>query len=122
MSFVANCRVEKKKDKVDTNDSVQDLQVTNLFLSLYGQVAIVKFRNLLSPRNLIDTPYKDIRLAIQNYISPKKRAVTSERAKILSVLQSGGESDDDYLARLREEARYFNFEKLKIATKLEESR
>ena len=65
----------------------------------------------MSPRNLIDTPYKDIRLAIQNYISPKERerVVTAERAKFLSVIQAVGESDDDFLARLREEARYCDF-------------
>ena len=54
----------------------------------------------MSPRNLIDTPYKDISLAIQNYISPKERVVTAERAKFLSVIQGVGESDDNFLARL----------------------
>ena len=64
---------------------------------------------------MIDTPCKDIRLAIQNYISPKERVVTAERTKFLSVIQSVGESDDDFLARLREEAGYCDFEKLKTA-------
>ena len=74
MSFVAKCRAEKKEDKVNNDGTVQDLQVTNLFLSMCGQDAIIiKLRSLMSPRNLIDTPYKDIRLAIQNYISPKDR-------------------------------------------------
>ena len=116
MSFVAKCRAEKKKDKVKTDGTVQDLQLTNLFLNLRGQDAIIKFSSLLSPRNLIDTPYKEIRLAIQNYIFPQKRVVTAERAKFLSILQSARESDDDHLSRLREEARYCNFEKLKTAT------
>ena len=115
MSFVAKCRAEKKEDKVNTDGTVQDLQVTNLFLSMCGQDAIIKLRSLISPRNLIDTPYKDIRLAIQNYISPKERVVTAERAKFLSVIQGVGESDDDFLAPLREEARCCDFEKLKTA-------
>ena len=72
MSFVAKCRAEKKEDKVNTDGTVQDLKVTNLFLSMCGQDAIIKLRSLMSPRILIDTPYKDIRLAIQNYISPKE--------------------------------------------------
>ena len=113
MSFVAKCRAEKKEDKVNTDGTVQDLQVTNLFLSMCGQDAIIKLRSLMSPRNLIDTPYKDIRLAIQNYISPKERVITAGRAKFLSVIQGVGESDDDFLARLREEARFCDFEKLK---------
>ena len=102
MSFVAKCRPEKKEDKVNTDGSVHDLQVTNLFPSMCGQGAIIKLRSLMSPRNLIDTPYKDIRLAIQNYISPKARVVTAEGANFLSVIQGVGESDDDFLARLRE--------------------
>ena len=78
---------EKKEDKLNNDNTVQDLQVTSLFLSMCGQDAITKLRSLLSPRNLIDTPYKDIRLAIQNYFSPKERVVMAERAKFLSVIQ-----------------------------------
>ena len=70
-SFVAKCRAEKKEDTINTDGTVQDLQITNLFLSMCGQDAIIKLRSLISPRNLIDTPYKDTRLAIQHYISPK---------------------------------------------------
>ena len=42
MSFVAKCRAEKKEDKVNTNGTVQDLQVSNLFLSMCWQDAIFK--------------------------------------------------------------------------------
>ena len=42
MSFVAKCRAEKKEDKINTDGTVQHLQVTNLFLSKCGQNAIVK--------------------------------------------------------------------------------
>ena len=111
-SFVAKCRAEKKEDKTKTNGTVQDLQVTNLFLSMYGQDAFIKLRSLIRPRNLIDTPYKDIRLDIQNYISSKERVVTAEKANFPSVIQGVLESDDDSLARLKE-ARYCDFEKLK---------
>ena len=79
MSFVAKYRAEKKEDKVNNDGTVQDLQVTSLFLSMCGQDAIINFRSLMSPRNLIDTPYNDIRLAIQNYISPKESVVTAEK-------------------------------------------
>ena len=59
-------------------------------------------------------------MAIQNYTSPKERVVTAERAKFLSVIQVVGESDDDFLARFRKEARYCDFEKLKTAANPEE--
>ena len=38
----------------------------------------------------------------------------------MSVIQGVGESDDDFLARLREEARYFDLKKLKTAVNPEE--
>ena len=74
-----------------------------------GQDAIIKLRSQVSPRNLIDTQYKNIRLAIPNYISPKERVVTAKIAKYMSVIQGVGESDDDFLVRLGEEARYCDF-------------
>ena len=118
MSFVAKCRAEKRK--VNNDGTVQDLQVTKLFLIMCVQDAIIKLRSLMSPRNLIDTPHNDIRLAIQKCFSPKERVVTAEKAKSLSVIQCVGESDDDFLARLREEARHCDFEKLKTAANPEE--
>ena len=120
MSFVAKCRAERKEDRVNTDATAQELQVTNLFLSMCGQDAIIKLRSLMSPKIFIDTPYKDIRLAIQNYVSPKERVVTAERAKFRSVIQGVGDSHNDFLARLREEARYCDFEKLKTAANPEE--
>ena len=111
MSFVAKCRTKKKEDKINTDGTVQDLQVTNLFLNMCGKDAFIKLRSLMSPRNLLDTPHKDIRLPIQNYISSKERVVTAEMAKFLSVIQGVRESDDDLLARLREKARYCDFQK-----------
>ena len=89
----------------------------NQFLSMYGQDAIFNFRSLMSPRNSIDTPYTYVRLAIQNYISPKDSV---NGRKVLSVIQGVGDSNDGFLARLSEEARYCDFEKLKTAANPEE--
>ena len=40
----------------------------------------------MSPKKLFDTPYKEIRQATQNCISPKERVEPAERAKFLSVV------------------------------------
>ena len=74
----------------------------------------------MSPKELLDTSFKEIRQAIQNYITPKERVETAERAKFLSVVQGVGESDDDFLARLKEEARCSDLEKLETVTNHEE--
>ena len=73
----------------------------HLIFIMCGHDVIIKLRSLISPSNLIYTPYKDVRLAIQKYISLKERVLTAERAKFL----------DDFLERLREEARYRDFKK-----------
>ena len=87
MSFVGKWCAEKKEDKVNNDGTIVDLQVTNLFLSICGQDALLKLRSLMSPEKLLDTPFKEIRQAIQNYISSKERVETAERAKSLSVIQ-----------------------------------
>ena len=70
MSFFAKCPAEKKEDKVNTDGTVQDVQLTNVFLSMCVQDAVIKLSSLISSKNLIDTPYKDIKMTIQNYVSP----------------------------------------------------
>ena len=121
MSSVPKCRAERKDDKINKDGTIVDLQVTNLFLSMCGQDASIKVRSLMSPKKLIETPYKDIRSAIQNYVSPEERLIPTERAKFLSDVQGVGESDDDFLARRREEARYCEFGTLEKVTNLDKA-
>ena len=113
MSFVAKFLAEKKEDKVNTDGTIADLQVKNFFLNICGQDSLLKLRSLMSPKKLLDTPFKEITQTIQNYNSSKKIVDTAERAKFLSCVQGVLESDDNFVARLREEARYCDFEKLK---------
>ena len=63
MFFVVKCSAENNEEKNNTDSTTQDQRVTNLFLNMCGQDAITELRSLMSPKNLIDTPYKDIRLA-----------------------------------------------------------
>ena len=74
----------------------------------------------MSLKKLLDTPFKEISRAIQNYISPKVRVEMAEWAKFLSVVQGVGESDENFLACLRADASFCDFEKLKTVTNLEE--
>ena len=53
MSFVAKRRAEKKEDEVNNDGTILDLQVTNLFLSICGQDALLKLRSLMSPTKIV---------------------------------------------------------------------
>ena len=74
-----------------------DLQVTNLSISICGKDALPKFRIIMSPKKTTRQPIK--------YFSAKARVIMAERAKLLSVFQSVEEFNDDFVPRLRKEAR-----------------
>ena len=42
ISFVVKCRSEKKEDRIDTDSTIQDRQLTNCFLSMCEQDANIK--------------------------------------------------------------------------------
>ena len=119
MSFATKCLAEKKEDKINTDGTIQDLQVINFVLSMCGQDAIIIFRSLMSRKNLIGVLYKDVRSVIQNYVSPKERVVTAEKAKFLSVIQGLGKSDEDIRARRRDPVRELG--KIKFISGLRDS-
>ena len=119
MSFVAKYRA-KKDDKMNTDGTIVGLQVTNLFLITCRQEKIIHFRSLWSPRNLIDTPYKDIRSAIHNVITPKERVVTAEKAKFLSVIQSVPEFQSARYSRSQGKSTLLWLRKLKTVANTKE--
>ena len=48
VSFVAKCCVEKEKNKPNTDDTISDLQITNIFLSMCKEGKLLKLRSLMS--------------------------------------------------------------------------
>ena len=85
-----------------------------------GQDALPKFRNLMNPQKLLDTPFKGIRVLIEIYIFPKERIITARRAKFEPDVQGVGDSDYNFLVCQREEARYCDFQTLKTVNSSEE--
>ena len=67
-----------EEDEINTDGTILDLHVTNLFLIMCGQDAIIELRSPMSLENVIDTQYRDIRLAIKSFVPPKERVVTAE--------------------------------------------
>ena len=82
--------LKEEKDKINTDGTMLFLQVTNLFRSMCKKDAVIKLTSLISSRTLIDAPYKHMGLTIQNFISSKERVVTTERAKVFSIIQGMG--------------------------------
>ena len=60
VSFMAKFCTDRKTEKFNSGYTIVYLQVTNLFLSMCGQDAFLKLRSLMSPKKLVDTPFKEI--------------------------------------------------------------
>ena len=117
-------RVEKKRD-IDATPGTsgppavaaiaKDYQVTDFFMIQCGLEALIKLSSLVVPRNIEDMKFMDIRKDLINYLKPQERLVVAERTGFLQMSQGGEEAETDYLARLREAARYCKFVDLKAS-------
>ena len=127
-AFKARARVEKKRD-VDAIPGTsgppavaviaKDYQVTNFFMSQCSLEALIKLSSLVAPRNIEDMKFIDIRKDLINYLKPQERLVVAERTGVLQMSQGEEEEEEeaetDYLAKLREAARYCKFVDLKAS-------
>ena len=109
-SFQALARVKKWNDTEENND------VTDNFLSLCGTVALQKIINLVAPDNIEKMTFKEIYENLSCYLKPKNYIVIAERTKFHSLKQEDNESVMDFLCRLRCAAKTCKFDELKRVT------
>ena len=121
-AFERRARVEKQRD-IDATPGTsgppavaavaKEYQVTDFFMSDCGLEALIMLSSLVAPRNIEDMKFIDIRKHLINYLKPQERLVVAERTGFLQISQGGEEPETDYLARIREAARYCKFLDLK---------
>ena len=107
--FEALARVKKVRDR--RNEGEQN-EITDIFLATAGCEAIQKVSTMSYPRNLEEMTFKEIREVIKKNTRPKKRLVIAERTKFLETRQHPDESIVQFVHRLKERARYCEFERL----------
>ena len=86
----------------------EDYQVTDFFMSQCGLEALIKLSSLVALRNIEDMKLIDILKDLIIYLKPQERLVVAERIGFLQMSQ-WGEAETEYLARLREAARFCKF-------------
>ena len=64
--------------------------------------------------------FNEIHDVVRDYCRVREQVVVAERAVFLSAVQNRKESNDDFLERLRETARYCNFSELQSTADAEE--
>jgi len=104
--FAASARSKKLKDEEGS------LAITDLFLAKAGVDAIRRVSVMAHPKDLESMPFDEIRKVIMAAVRPQKKLVIAERVKFLSLRQEATESVQLYAERLRQTARFCEFDKL----------
>ena len=109
-AFKARCRAENKADVPAAGTTPADLQVTDQFLFRCGVESLMKVRSLVAPTK-VET--MEIETVLEKYLQQRKRQVIAEETKFVAFTQRNGETSGDFLAPLKEAARYCEFDYLK---------
>ena len=112
MSFAAKARSKGCKDIMATegeNALAQNLQITDLFLAVCGEEALVKLARLLKPRRLDNVPFKDIEKVALELVEPKQRLLIAERTNFLAIKLKPDESSDEVHLRINHSANRCEF-------------
>ena len=105
----ALARVKKLRDR---RSRVKQNEITDMFLSTAACKAIQRVSTMAYPRNLEELTFKEISKVIKRNIRPKNRLVIAERTKFLETRQQPDESIVRLIHRLKESARFCEFERL----------
>jgi len=93
-------------------DTADARPITDLFLAKAGVDAIRRASIMAAPAVLEDMAFADIKALIVAQLQPHKRLVVAERTQFMAMLQSEGETVQEYVHRLRHGAKHCAFDKL----------
>ena len=108
-SLAAQARTKGLTDTADARP------ITDLFLAKAGVDAIRRASIMAAPAVLEDMAFADIKALIVAQLQPHKRLVVAERTQFMAMLQSEGETVQEYVHRLRHGAKHCAFDKLGAA-------
>jgi hypothetical protein len=98
--FEAMCRRAKVSDELEGEFSPK----TDFFISIMGEQAYEKLRNLTAPKKPESMVFEQLKELIINHISPKKRITVAERYKFNMLKQDERETAAEFENRLRAQA------------------
>ncbi len=113
MSSLDKCRAEKKTDFAATASNAADFQITDKFFFCCGVKSLKKLKSLVAPKELKTMTFKNIEKVLKGYLEPQQSMTVAEQTRFVSIVQDRNEAASDFLARLRETARFCEFDHLK---------
>ena len=102
-------RVMKLRDR--RSEGKQN-EITDMFLATAGYEEIQEVSAIAYRKNLEELTFKEIGEVMKRNIRPKKRLVIAERTTFLETRQHSDESIVQFAHRLKERARYCEFESI----------
>ena len=113
-SFNAIARAKKWEDTEDKKEK------TDNFIACCGLSALEKIISIVSPEKLENMNFATIEETIKKFLEPEKRLIVAERTKFYNAKQKNDEKITQFVARLRDLAKYCEFDQLKTAKSPEE--
>ena len=110
LAFQAHCRAKGIVDKVQQSGGSA---MTDKFLERCGSKSILKLLVLLPGKDVDQLEFSELKKAIEAYVRPRERLIIADRTYFLQTMQRDGESVQDFLARLNEQADLCKWEELK---------
>ena len=108
-SFEAKVRGKQLTD----DETTGTLQITDLFLELCGEDAVLKLARVAKPRPLEKMPFKTLKQLTMELVEPKKLLTIAERTNFLAIRKNFDESTDDLHLRINHAADRCAFELFK---------
>ena len=94
---------------------IAEEKLTDEFLSNAGLKEVLKIKQIVAPNTVSIMKWEDIKLAIKNFLEPKKKLLIAERTIFMQMKQES-ETVGEFAARLREQAMKCEFENFKDST------
>ncbi len=88
-------------------------EITDNFMASCGIESLTKIISIMAPAKVEETKFCDIYEKVLAYLKPQKKLVIAERTKFFGQSQTQNEKVTEFLARLRESAKFCEFDELK---------
>ena len=94
---------EEATEDQTNNYNNMDKRVVAHFLTSISFNYFILLKNLLSPRTVEEVQYEEMKETLVKHLKPKP-TILAERFKFYKTVQSHGESEADFIAKLRKQA------------------
>ena len=110
LSFGAHCRTKNISDSIPTNGTSE---MMDAFIERCGTQPLIKIISMFPGKDIETMTFKEVKTAIEHYVSPRERLIIADRTNFLQISQNEGEPEIDFLSRINEASVHCKWDSLK---------